>query len=137
MTNKMSKRIPCPPFVSASSVVMLFFAVVLFAVALVATHPSAQSTVPPAALNVLQQIKAADKEYETTWETWKVKAKANGQEIEAEGKTLSSIGCAADDARSRESLAGDNGSDACRVDRRNAGAVGGCCMGCGSGRDER
>lgn len=34
-----------------------------------------------------EKIKAAGKEYETTWETWKVKAKANGQEIEAEGKT--------------------------------------------------
>ena len=61
MTNKNEKRIPCPPFISVSSVVMLLGAlVVLFVLALVTTRPSAQSTLPPDVVNVLQQIKAGD-----------------------------------------------------------------------------
>ena len=51
MNNKM---IQCAPFVSVFSVV------VLFALALVTTRPSAQSTPPPDVVKVLQQIKAAD-----------------------------------------------------------------------------
>jgi len=68
-TNKKIKRIPCPPFVSVSSVVVLlvavivlFFVVALFIAALGAAQSSAQSTVPPAIVKILQQIKAADKD---------------------------------------------------------------------------
>jgi len=55
-TNNTEKRIQCPPLTSVSSVVVLFVA------ALVTAHPNAQSTLPPAVVKVLEQIKAGDKD---------------------------------------------------------------------------
>jgi predicted O-methyltransferase YrrM len=69
-THKPRKRIPCPPFASVSSVVVLFSMVVLLLLSFSVAHAlqgapgvsGASSAVPPAVVKVLQQIKAADKD---------------------------------------------------------------------------
>ena len=61
MRNIYKQLIQCPLFASVSSVLVLV-GVVLSLAALVTVRLSAQTTLPPDAVKVLQQIKAADKD---------------------------------------------------------------------------